>query len=248
MGGDSGEDDPPNRTELTETDHRNGTRTTRRTMIREHDACAAEQRKRCDSCGRLFKNDRGVAIHKGKMKCEQKQTQRRRDSPIRNTQEDLGQDLNHSAQDLQATAEGEELQIPRGEAMVGPILEKKPRLCLPAATDKQWKELDDDLDQILANTLKGPAWKKIESMTRTVYNICAERFTEKGEKPKKGKAGPSRRQREIAGLRKDIRRLNWRSESTRLNSSHTVISYAVFCLKKKIKFTLISISYPFFLL
>ena len=26
-----------------------------------------------------------------------------------------------------------------------------------------------------------------------------------------------------------------RSESTRLNSSHTVISYAVFCLKKKIK-------------
>src|SRR5256885_12394109 len=25
----------------------------------------------------------------------------------------------------------------------------------------------------------------------------------------------------------------WRSESTRLNSSHLVISYAVFCLKKK---------------
>src|SRR5437588_6650066 len=31
-------------------------------------------------------------------------------------------------------------------------------------------------------------------------------------------------------------------KSTRLNSSHTVISYAVFCLKKKIDITIISIS------
>src|SRR5438105_9623876 len=29
--------------------------------------------------------------------------------------------------------------------------------------------------------------------------------------------------------------LNWRSEGTRLNSSHEWISYAVFCLKKKKK-------------
>src|SRR5438552_5741091 len=32
--------------------------------------------------------------------------------------------------------------------------------------------------------------------------------------------------------------INYRSEETRLNSSHQIISYAVFCLKKKIQYTL----------
>src|SRR5947207_10348745 len=34
-------------------------------------------------------------------------------------------------------------------------------------------------------------------------------------------------------LREDVLRLGGDRKSTRLNSSHTVISYAVFCLKKK---------------
>src|SRR5438034_5819151 len=48
------------------------------------------------------------------------------------------------------------------------------------------------------------------------------------------KAGrcPPPRQRPPAALSPN---LPYRSESTRLNSSHTVISYAVFCLKKKKK-------------
>src|SRR5438034_6114373 len=33
-------------------------------------------------------------------------------------------------------------------------------------------------------------------------------------------------------------------KSTRLNSSHTVISYAVFCLKKKIILHLVNVGYP----
>src|SRR5256885_12826388 len=36
-------------------------------------------------------------------------------------------------------------------------------------------------------------------------------------------------------------------KSTRLNSSHLVISYAVFCLKKKKKFTFIEVMTPHFL-
>src|SRR5476649_3088016 len=39
----------------------------------------------------------------------------------------------------------------------------------------------------------------------------------------------------ISGGRRPKRSEAGRSESTRLNSSHTVISYAVFCLKKKKK-------------
>src|SRR5260221_14414645 len=37
-------------------------------------------------------------------------------------------------------------------------------------------------------------------------------------------------------------------KSTRLNSSHTVISYAVFCLKKKKKYRLLLLFWQFFLL
>src|SRR5438034_8665189 len=36
-------------------------------------------------------------------------------------------------------------------------------------------------------------------------------------------------------VRRIVNQLRTRSESTRLNSSHTVISYAVFCLKKNIR-------------
>ena len=36
-------------------------------------------------------------------------------------------------------------------------------------------------------------------------------------------------------VRRVLKQIEGRSESTRLNSSHTVISYAVFCLKKKKK-------------
>src|SRR5256885_12007220 len=59
--------------------------------------------------------------------------------------------------------------------------------------------------------------------------------------------GEVRRMTEVLDPQSDVRyALEWRSEpgdrkSTRLNSSHLVISYAVFCLKKKkkqIKWTL----------
>src|SRR3712207_8687107 len=39
----------------------------------------------------------------------------------------------------------------------------------------------------------------------------------------------------VLHLRDVVRPQAWRSESTRLNSSHANISYAVFCLKKKTK-------------
>src|SRR5256885_11704720 len=37
----------------------------------------------------------------------------------------------------------------------------------------------------------------------------------------------------LTGMRVEVRRLPGDRKSTRLNSSHLVISYAVFCLKKK---------------
>src|SRR6266516_7019360 len=49
-------------------------------------------------------------------------------------------------------------------------------------------------------------------------------------------AGPRRRVRRLADRRRRPRRRRARDrKSTRLNSSHRTISYAVFCLKKKTK-------------
>src|SRR3989449_7573822 len=50
----------------------------------------------------------------------------------------------------------------------------------------------------------------------------------------------------LDGWRRDVERLNGREQrdrkSTRLNSSHGYISYAVFCLKKKNKYNVSTIS------
>src|SRR2546426_9166084 len=50
-------------------------------------------------------------------------------------------------------------------------------------------------------------------------------------------ADPQDRERERVHADPDRQRMPWREDrkSTRLNSSHLVISYAVFCLKKKKK-------------
>ena len=42
-------------------------------------------------------------------------------------------------------------------------------------------------------------------------------------------------QKKMKNIEKEVRKAQVDRKSTRLNSSHTVISYAVFCLKKKIK-------------
>src|SRR5438034_2038755 len=49
-----------------------------------------------------------------------------------------------------------------------------------------------------------------------------------------GQRHPVARGDRVAALGPELRRGHRDRKSTRLNSSHTVISYAVFCLKKKI--------------
>ena len=56
-------------------------------------------RRRCDSCGNLFKGERGVRIHQGKSEgCKDSQLQRRVTTP--KTVEDMGQELHHSVPNL----------------------------------------------------------------------------------------------------------------------------------------------------
>ena len=102
----------------------------------------------CQSCSRLFKNERGVKIHQGKTKCHYMKKQRKVDfsCPFK-TQEDLNQETNYGVQDLQATSEVDTPQH-KVTADVRFILERKPRLKWPASTDKRWQQLDQDLDMV----------------------------------------------------------------------------------------------------
>ena len=179
-----------------------------RTMRRNTELLVDNTRKRCDSCGKLCKNERGVKIHQGRSKDCKKQRQRRQASPSYNTQEVLSQDANHSALDQRATANPASLpkvERPRRESS---DQERRARLHWPPASDARWKQLDNDLNYLLAASLNGTSTKKIERMTRMTFEICKDRFgTKQQTRPEAAISGPSRRQVEITNLRRELRQL-----------------------------------------
>ena len=60
-----------------------------------------------------------------------------------------------------------------------PATVAKPKLKLPPTTDYRWKLLDDDLQQILSNTLSGSPREKLERMPGIVFNVMEERFEQR---------------------------------------------------------------------
>lgn len=167
-------------------------------------------RSKCDSCGKLCKNDKGVKIHQGKSRdCQKIKMQRIQIESRCKTGEVSSPDAHHSAPDNRASATRDALP----DSVITPGNESKdskrrPRIAWPPATDKRWKSLDTDLDIILEANLRGTASKKVEAMTRIVYEVCVERFGEKSSKKENPPAsGPSRRQQEIASLRRELRQL-----------------------------------------
>ena len=195
----------------------------------------------------MFKNEHGVKIHQGKSKCKEQLQQRK--APVmtqraiseftsiacQSTEEDTGQEANHSAQDLPA----EPVQSTRGgesESMEG--FERKPRLNLPPAADRRWLQLDEDLSVTLDNVLKGDATKKMKTMVQLVYQACHDTFGVKEGQTVKPPSGPSRRQRQITELRKELRTLKkrWRKadaeEKTALNELSSELQKTLIQLRK----------------
>ena len=173
-----------------------------------------QRKKRCDSCGKYFAGDRGVNIHKGKMhkvSSAESQNQRSQDTPRRKTRENSSPETHHSTQELRVTV-APVTPIPDNHPQDKSMhVKPKPKLQWPPATDKRWKELDDDLEVTLNAALRGSSKQKIEKMTTIVFSMCETRFGSKGgKKENKGKAGPSRRQRKIAEIRKELRLLKHR--------------------------------------
>lgn len=68
--------------------------------------------------------------------------------------------------------------------------------------NKEWKQLDQDLDKLLEATLAGAAEQKVNALTTVMYNLGKEWFVLEDLKVnKKAAHQPSRREREIHCLR-----------------------------------------------
>ena len=151
-------------------------------------------------CGRRFASERGMKIHRTKMGCLNTPSQQQRTALADKTSENQSQVQNHSAEEIQAEDQDEELRQL--------INAKRPRINFPAATaDKQWEDLDSKivlkLDSLIGDsTLE----HKLATFGDIVYQTCLETF---GAKQYQAKGPPrrSRRQLEMDTLRKRKRNL-----------------------------------------
>lgn len=74
-------------------------------------------------------------------------------------------------------------------------------------TSKEWEKFYDDMERILEMTLTGPEEKKLEIMTRMIFTIVEDRFGVEKKQPKRTVYQPSRREREITNIRRELRTL-----------------------------------------
>lgn len=74
--------------------------------------------------------------------------------------------------------------------------------------NKEWYQLDQDLDKVLEATLAGTAEQKVNTLTTITYNLAREHFGTQEKKVNiKSAHQPSRREREIHRLRGEIKTL-----------------------------------------
>ncbi|KAI8514632.1 hypothetical protein Bbelb_072230 [Branchiostoma belcheri] len=122
--------------------------------------------------------------------------QRTRQTALGETEEVRRQEDNHSSQDLQGRGE-QQADSPRTdpepeerppdsqgveeEPESQPEENGEPRKSQvkwpPSNAEKEWNQLDEDLEGILENVLAGTAEKKIEAMMRIVHSVGSERYT-----------------------------------------------------------------------
>ena len=118
------------------------------------------------------------------------------------TVENVNPEENHSVKNLQLhdkhQSSKKDLQA-RGEEI------KWTRACDAG----KWIDIDDDLEIILEDSLKGPTEKKVEKMTSLVNSTALETFSLYGRAGQKRREGnPNIRQRKIRELREELRKTN----------------------------------------
>ena len=134
--------------------------------------------------------------------------QRRVETP-RETQEITRQEAPQSTEDLSA------VKLPQNPITVHSDASRQPqpakeRIKWPRmGNDKEWLQLDEDLDKILEVTLGGSVEKKINTLSTIAYNLAKERFgveERAATRPREKQA--NRREKKIQSLRREIKILS----------------------------------------
>ena len=77
----------------------------------------------------------------------------------------------------------------------------------PTSNKTTWEQFDSDVNGILATAMGGSVDQKMEAMTFIIYNVAVDRFGVENKKQHQQKVTKNRREKEIAVIRKDLRRL-----------------------------------------
>ena len=85
-------------------------------------------------------------------------------------------------------------------------MKRRKKIKWPPMISKEWEKFDEDMEKILEMTLTGPA-EKLEVMTRMIYTIAEDKFGVEEKQQKRKVHHASRREREIASIRRELRTL-----------------------------------------
>lgn len=72
---------------------------------------------------------------------------------------------------------------------------------------KEWKQFDEDVDQVLEVTAKGDVDDRLKTMTTVIVSIASKRFGTEAPKPAPSAYTPSHRARRIHRLGEEIKLL-----------------------------------------
>ncbi|RXN22987.1 reverse transcriptase [Labeo rohita] len=111
------------------------------------------------------------------------------------TEEEPGLESPHSTRNLQAT------QIPPPSRK-----SQHRRVKWPAANNKEWLKLDEDVDKCLESISKGSVDQKLQTMCTIILNMGAERFGVE-ERRDSNPAKLNRREAKISQLRQELKSL-----------------------------------------
>ncbi|GFR87272.1 reverse transcriptase [Elysia marginata] len=138
-------------------------------------------------CGRRFASERGMKIHRTKMGCLNKSFQQQRTALADKTSENQSRAQNHSAKEIQAEDQDEELRQL--------INAKRQKINFPAATAvEQWEDLDSKIVLKLDSLIRDSTLEhKLATFGDIVYQTSLETF---GAKQYQSKGPPKRSRRQ----------------------------------------------------
>ncbi|XP_063448172.1 uncharacterized protein LOC134727719 [Mytilus trossulus] len=205
-------------------------------------------------CGKVCKNQRGLKIHMGKMKCKPNRSITQRTGQPGETEEEVVQDTNHSDHSLHVLYNEEDSMVegnqqekegldnnrqpqePKRTPDTSENIRRKKVKWPNNKSKSEWQQFDEDVDAILNTTLAGNIDRKIESMTSFIYNIGMDRFGADEKEVVRREGQKNRRESKIAKMRKELRQLKKRYNQAS-EDEKPALSELRDTIRKKLKIT-----------